>query len=94
MGTQVEYKKGDVYLCRDFGLVEVEILDVSQTAMAVKTKLHGWVPTYKFRLSAHGRLGYVKRIGWWIFKVKVLVREDAPIPATGQELNYTNDDEV
>lgn len=49
--VQVAYKKGDVYLCELYGsgkYKEVEILDVAQTALAVKTNHDGWVAVSKF----------------------------------------------
>lgn len=76
--AQVAYKKGDVYLCARYGdsnaFSEVTILDVSQSAKAVKTDLDGWMAGTKFHDTVKGKIGHVELQGFWIFKRRVVVR--------------------
>ena len=59
--TKVAYKKGEVYLCAPYGdgcqFKEVEILDVEQTAKAIKTDADGWIDAAKFHATVKGLIG-------------------------------------
>ncbi len=76
--TQVAYKKGDVCLCARYGdtngFQEVEVLDIAQTAKAVKTDADGWIDAAKFHATVKGRIGLVEYRGWWPLKRRVVVR--------------------
>lgn len=78
--AQVAYKTGEVYLCAPYGtnvqepiLKEVEVLDVSHAARAVRTNIHGWIDAAAFHAQVKGRLGRVEYRGW--FRRRVLVKE-------------------
>lgn len=75
--TQVAYKKGEVYLCAPYGdgnqFKEVEILDVAQTAKAIKTSADGWIDAAKFHSTVKGKIGHAEYHGW-PFKRRTVVR--------------------
>lgn len=78
--TQVAYKKGDVYLVAPYGdggqFKEVEILDVAQTANAVKTNADGWMDAAKFHATVKGKIGQAEYWGWWPIRWRVVVRSN------------------
>ena len=77
--TRVAYKKGEIYLCARFGeegpFQEVEILDVSQSANAVKISSDGWHDAAKFHSTVKGKIGHVEYRGWWVMRRRIVVRE-------------------
>lgn len=76
--TQVAYKKGDVYLCARYGdagsLQEVEVLDISQTAKAVKTDADGWIDAAKFHATVRGKIGRAEYRRVWFTSRRTVVR--------------------
>jgi hypothetical protein len=74
--AQVAYKKGEVYLVNRYstGLSEVVILDVSQSAKAIKTDIDGWMTGERFHDMVKGKIGHTEMKGFFIFKRRVVVR--------------------
>lgn len=69
---KVAYKKGDLYWLKNLSYREVEILEVANSAGAIKTSFHGWIDAKEFHDQVKAKIGHVEYRFFGLWRREVL----------------------